>query len=68
MGSLNLLEASGPVQACKGIALPVTLLTCTPDETTLTADYVYVDIGTVHTGHYVYVDIGYILAIVYTLI
>jgi len=23
-GSLNLLEASGPVQACNGIALPLT--------------------------------------------
>ena len=51
MGSLNLLENSGPVQACNGIGSPVTLVTCTRGETNLTADYVYVDIGTVHAGH-----------------
>jgi hypothetical protein len=32
-GSLNLLEPSGPVQACKGIALPLPFFTNSPDYT-----------------------------------
>jgi len=31
IGSLNLLEASGPVQACNGIALPLPLPSSTSD-------------------------------------
>jgi len=37
-GSLNLLESSGPVQACNGIALPLPLpyIYCTPSMLYLT--------------------------------
>jgi len=34
-GSLNLLEPSGPVQACNGIALPFTFCLRTKDQCTL---------------------------------
>jgi len=32
-GSLNFLEPSGPVQACNGIALPLSLLRCLEQDT-----------------------------------
>ena len=33
-GSLNLLESSGPVQACNGIAVPFYLTSCNKDKDT----------------------------------
>ena len=47
-GSLNLLETSGPVQACNGIALPLSISTWVAEQLLVSQRLCSIELGSVH--------------------